>query len=95
MDVELRVIEGQPHGKALHFAQGEFVIGRGPECHVRPNSAWVGRQHCLLRVTGDSALIRDLGSDAGTLVNGNRIIGERQLKVGDRLQVGPVVLEMR
>ncbi len=95
MDVELLVIEGQPRGKALHFAPGEFLFGHGPECAVRANSAWVSRQHCLLRVTDDAASVRDLGSNTGTLVNGSLVVGERPLAVGDRLQVGSVVLEMR
>jgi pSer/pThr/pTyr-binding forkhead associated (FHA) protein len=95
MDVELLVVEGQPRGKALHFPPGEFLFGRGPECHVRSNSDWINRQHCLLRVTSDTASIRDLGSSTGTLVNGRRVVGEQTLTVGDRLQLGPVVLEMR
>jgi pSer/pThr/pTyr-binding forkhead associated (FHA) protein len=95
MDVELLVVQGRPRGKALHFPPGEFLFGSGPECAVRPNSAWVSRQHCLLRVTPEAATVCDLGSSTGTLVNGRRVVGERPLAVGDRLQVGPVVLEMR
>jgi pSer/pThr/pTyr-binding forkhead associated (FHA) protein len=95
MDVELFVVQGEPRGKALHFPLGEFVFGRGPECHVRPNSAWVSRQHCMLCVTGEGAMVRDLGSSTGTLINGSRVIGQRALTAGDRLQLGPVVLEMR
>jgi pSer/pThr/pTyr-binding forkhead associated (FHA) protein len=95
MEVQLLVVQGEPRGKALHFPPGEFVFGRGPECHVRPNSAWVGRQHCLLRVTEEGAVVRDLGSSSGTLINGCRVVGERALTAGDRLQLGPVVLQMR
>ena len=95
MEVQLLVVQGEPRGKAFHFPPGEFVFGRGPECHVRPNSAWVSRQHCMLRVTDDGALVRDLGSSTGTLVNGLRVVGERVLSAGDRLHLGPVVLEMR
>ena len=95
MDVEFLVVHGQPRGKTLHFPPGDVLIGHGPECHIRPNSAWVSRQHCLLRVTTDGALVRDLGSDAGTLVNGHLVVGECRLSVGDQVQVGPVALEVR
>jgi S-DNA-T family DNA segregation ATPase FtsK/SpoIIIE len=95
MEVEFLVVQGQPRGKSLHFPPGDFVVGRGPECHIRPNTAYVNRQHCLLRVTRDGALLRDLGSSTGTLVNGRLVVGERLLNVGDRVQLGPVVLEMR
>jgi pSer/pThr/pTyr-binding forkhead associated (FHA) protein len=94
MEVEVRVVHGQPQGMCLPFPHGEFVIGRGPECHVRSTSAWVSRQHCLLRVTGDAVHLRDLGSSTGTLVNGVRVIGEQRLAHGDQIQVGPLVLQV-
>ncbi len=94
MRVKLLVVHGRPQGKSLLFPCGEFMFGRGEECHVRPNSDWVSRQHCLLRVTGEGVHLRDLGSRNGTLVNGARLKGERRLENGDRLQVGPLVFEL-
>jgi len=88
------VVQGKARGQYLRFPRGEFMFGRGPECHVRPNSEWVSRQHCLLRVTDECALIRDLGSTNGTVVNGARVVGERRLEAGDQLQLGPLVLEV-
>lgn len=94
MDVEMLVVQGRPHGKHLRFHDGEFVFGRGPECHIRPNSEWVSRQHCMLRVSNAGAIIRDLGSTNGTLVNGTRIVGDCCLNPGDTLQVGPLVFQV-
>jgi pSer/pThr/pTyr-binding forkhead associated (FHA) protein len=94
MDVQMLVVQGKARGQYLRFPRGEFVFGRGPECHVRPNSEWVSRQHCMLRVTRDGALIRDLGSTNGTVINGTRVLGERRLEQGDQLQLGPLVLEV-
>jgi hypothetical protein len=95
MDVQLLIVRGKPQGKSLSFPPGEFVFGCGAECHVRSNTAWINRQHCLLRVTHNTVYLRDLGSSTGTLVNGCRLVGERQLWAGDRIQLGPVVLEMQ
>ncbi len=92
--VKLLVVRGQPQGKCLLFSCGEFVFGRGSECHIRPNSELVSRQHCLLRVTAESVSLQDLGSSNGTLVNGKRLIGERALSHGDLLQIGPLVFEV-
>jgi pSer/pThr/pTyr-binding forkhead associated (FHA) protein len=92
MRAQLLVVQGRPRGKCLTFPRGEFVFGRGPECHVRPDSPSVSRQHCLLRVETDSVSIRDLMSTNGTLVNGTRLLGERLLEEGDRVQIGPLVL---
>src|SRR5262249_14810060 len=72
----LLVVRGQQRGMYLAFPPGEFIIGRGSECHIRTSSVWVSRQHCSLRVARNAAQIRDLGSTNGTLVNGVRLIGE-------------------
>ncbi len=94
MNVQLRVLEGRPQGKCILFPTGEYFFGRGTECHIQPNSDWVSRQHCLLRVAAEGAWLRDLGSRNGTLVNGERVKGERPLEEGDQLQVGPLVFEV-
>lgn len=95
MDVQLVVIKGNPRGRTLSFGPGEYLVGRGPECHIRPDSEWVSRQHCLLSVALDRILLKDLGSTNGTLVNGQRLIGERELVHSDTIQVGPLVFQMR
>ncbi len=94
MTIRLRIVHGRPNGKQLFFDRGEYLFGRGVECHVRPNSEWVSRQHCILRVTPDAAWIRDLASCSGTLVNGVRVTQEQALSQGDMVEVGPLVFEV-
>ncbi len=94
MIVKLHVVHGRPAGKTLRFGPGDYYLGRGPECQVRFNSDWVSRQHCVLRVTGEGALLRDLGSRNGTLVNGRLCEEERSLNTGDLIQVGPIVFRI-
>ena len=94
MNVRLRVVQGRPMGKTIYFPPGEYVIGRGDECHVRPNSTWVSRQHCLLRVKVEGVFLRDLGSRNGTLVNGARLLEECSLNHGDELHIGPLVFRV-
>jgi pSer/pThr/pTyr-binding forkhead associated (FHA) protein len=93
--IRLRVVQGQPAGKTLAFPRGEYYFGRGAECQVRPNSDWVSRQHCLLRVTVEGAYLCDLGSRNGTLVNGVLLLEERRLRDGDQIQIGPLVFEVQ
>jgi len=95
MTLRLRIVQGRPHGQQLCFTQGEYLFGRGAECQVRPNSEWVSRQHCLLRVTADAAWIRDLGSLNGTLLNGVRLLAEHGLCSGDRVEIGPLIFEVQ
>jgi hypothetical protein len=92
--MKMKVVQGKPNGSYIDFPDGEFLIGRGPECHIRPKSRSISRQHCLVTVNGPNVRVRDLGSTSGTVVNGRRIVEECALKVGDFLQVGSLVLEM-
>jgi pSer/pThr/pTyr-binding forkhead associated (FHA) protein len=92
--VSLLLLRGQPRGKRLYFPPGEYIIGRGPECYVRPNSELVSRQHCLIRVGEHFASIADLGSRNGTLLNGVLVAAETWLKHGDELQIGPLVFQI-
>src|SRR4051812_13158460 len=94
MSIKMKVVQGKPHGSFLEFPEGEFVVGRGPECQIRPNSELVSRQHCLLRVRGQIVVVRDLGSTNGTLVNGKRLMDECELGEGDTIQLGPLVLQV-
>ena len=95
MEVKLLVVHGRPERKSLVFPRGSYVFGRGAECHIRPNSEWVSRQHCQLLVTTETATIRDLGSRNGTLINGERVLGTRDLADGDQIQIGPLVFEVK
>jgi pSer/pThr/pTyr-binding forkhead associated (FHA) protein len=95
MALKLLVVQGRPKGKHLHFPPGEYIFGRGAECHVRPKCDWVSRQHCLLRVTAQGGFLRDLSSRNGTLVNGVRILDEIELHENDTIEIGPLVFEVQ
>ena len=92
--LRLLVLRGEQRGRLLSFRPGVVLIGHGPECHVRSRSELVSRQHCLLHAGPRGALVRDLGSANGTLVNGRRLLGDRTLRDGDRIQLGPLVLQV-
>lgn len=64
-------------------------IGRAPTCEVQLHSAEVSRYHC--RIVLDSLPVRvvDDGSLNRTFVNGLIIDGERPLRDGDVLRIGP------
>lgn len=94
MHLRMKVVRGKPQGHCLSFPVGEYMFGRGPECDVRPNSDLVSRQHCLVRVSSEGVIVRDLASRNGTLVNGQLLVGERQLGHGDTVQIGPLLLEV-
>ncbi|RMG12843.1 MAG: FHA domain-containing protein [Planctomycetota bacterium] len=66
-----------------------FSIGRSKERDLTIPSQRVSRQHAEIVWKQGRAVLRDLGSQNGTLVNGKRIKGEHSLRDGDELEFGP------
>ena len=95
MDVKLVVIGGKAAGRVIPVDGPEFVIGRSEECQLRPRSDMVSRRHCSILQSEGSVVIRDFGSRNGTTINGEPVKGQRELKSGDRLGVGPLEFEVQ
>jgi predicted component of type VI protein secretion system len=94
MDLKLKVLEGKNAGQEISVNGKKFFIGRAEDCHLRPGSDLISRHHCVLLVEDGYIGIRDFGSKNGTYVNDERVAGERELKAGDRLTVGPLRFEI-
>jgi predicted component of type VI protein secretion system len=95
MSIWMTIIRGSSaRGRFLHFHEGDYVVGRDPDCRVQLNNRFVSRRHCRLSIRQDGVMVRDLGSTNGTLVNGERVADEVHLQIGDSLQLGAVVLQL-
>jgi len=68
--------------------QEEFLIGRSMACQLPLDDPLVSRNHAALRVAAGAVFIEDLGSRNGVKVNGDRIVGKRDLSHGDRVNIG-------
>lgn len=95
MELRLKVVGGKQAGQEILIGGPKFLIGRGEECQLRPNSEAVSRQHCVLQVEDGRATVCDLGSRNGTLVNDQRVEGRYTLKTGDRLTIGQLRFEVQ
>ncbi len=94
MDLKLKVLEGKHAGQQIAVKAPKFLIGRAEDCHLRPGSELISRHHCALMVEEGYIAVRDFGSKNGTYVNEERVIGEREIKNGDRLTVGALRFEV-
>src|ERR1700679_3468930 len=72
----------------LELPVGEFVVGRSTECQLSLDDPLVSRRHAVLRVRRDGVSVQDFGSRNGVLVNGVKIVGERELAAGDKGSIG-------
>jgi len=81
---------GKMEGKAIPITLSQFVIGRDPQCHLRPASPIISKRHCAVLVRGDKVFVRDFESTNGTFVNDQPVKGEVELQNADVLKVGPI-----
>ena len=95
MELTLKVVSGKHAGQKLRIPTPKFLIGRGEDCHLRPNSDLVSRHHCILFVGASGAAVRDLNSRNGTFVNDERITADTPLRSGDVLKIGQLTFEVR
>jgi pSer/pThr/pTyr-binding forkhead associated (FHA) protein len=94
MLVRLKILHGSNAGKEIKIPAPKCLIGRGDDCHLRPQSDAVSRQHCTIITTDTEVVVRDLSSRNGTYVNGERVGEESVLLTGDVLRVGPLEFEL-
>jgi predicted component of type VI protein secretion system len=81
---------GKTEGKVIPITLAQFVIGRDPQCHLRPASPVISKRHCALLIRDDKAYVRDFESTNGTFVNDQPVKGEVELSHSDSLKVGPL-----
>jgi len=67
----------------------ETVLGSGGDCGIVVEGKKVSAKHASIALGPTGHLIRDLGSQVGTLVNGVEV-SERELANGDTIQLGEV-----
>src|ERR1700680_1138138 len=86
---------GKQEGKTLEIKLPQFLVGRDPQCHLRPASALISKRHCVLIQREEKAFIRDFDSTNGLSVNDEPVKGERELHDGDQLKIGPIEFKVR
>ena len=72
----------------VDLAPGEFLIGRSPSCNLTLEDPLVSRKHARILTTESGAVLDDLGSRNGTLVNGEPVFEGHRLANRDRIRVG-------
>jgi serine/threonine protein kinase len=64
-----------------------LVIGRGADTTTKLKDPEVSRRHCQIQQDGNTVVLTDIGSAAGTVVNGNKVT-RHVLKSGDIIHIG-------
>ncbi|NSW53886.1 MAG: FHA domain-containing protein [Anaerolineae bacterium] len=75
----LRYRQGSAPWQEFQLVNGEQVLGRSSEAHLRIPSGTISRQHARLFVQEGQVWITDLASKNGITINGQRIAPERPM----------------
>ena len=86
---------GKQQGQSLEIKAAQFLVGRDPQCQLRPASPLISKRHCAILQRDGKAFLRDFGSTNGTFVNDERVEGERELRHDDLLKIGPIEFAVR
>lgn len=81
---------GKSEGKAIPITLAQFLIGRDPQCNLRPASPMISKRHCAVLTKNGKVFVRDFDSTNGTFVNDEQVKQERALANDDILKVGPL-----
>ncbi len=74
---------------------GPTVLGRDDECDIAISSAKVSRRHLEITFDEDRAIVKDLGTMNGTLVNDRVLADPMELRDGDQVKFGDVTATYR
>lgn len=86
----LLVTQGPWTGTLIPMKATQFLIGRGPHCHLRPTSTQIEDCHCSIAAREGRFFLCDRRSLTGTFLNDRQIFGKVELLDQDSLRVGPL-----
>jgi len=83
-----RILLATPEGQQVVELRDHNSLGRHPSNTIQLLDKIVSKEHCILERRPNGFTLRDLGSLNGTYINGERVVGEQDLKHGDDIALG-------
>jgi hypothetical protein len=77
------------------FNMDEVRIGRSEDNEVQIDNLALSRYHASIEHVAGVHVIKDFGSQNGTFVGGERVVGRRALNDGDRIGIGKYTIVFR
>jgi hypothetical protein len=83
------VVEGPRELRGVKLLlSGPIVIGRSADADLVISDDFVSSIHAKVLPDGDSAIVEDLGSTNGTMVNGQPVTRPLKVREGDMIELG-------
>ncbi len=93
--IQLEVWRGDALVEATTLSQDVIKIGRLSSSHIRLEDDTVARMHAVIEVGDRGLRVVDLGSTAGTQLNGTLVEKSAAMHEGDALSCGPYQVRVR
>jgi hypothetical protein len=74
-------------GQVIPLPDGTTTIGRSRRCNINLRSPVVSKLHAVIECCSGTCMLRN-ESSKGTIINGDKLEGTRQLMPGDEIQIG-------
>lgn len=97
----LVVVSGRRTGSFFRLDRPRTLIGRSRRVQIYVDDPKVGGEHASIRCERTEPggrghfVLRDLDSETGTYLNGERVIAMRVLQDGDEIKVGETILTFK
>jgi two-component system, NtrC family, sensor kinase len=87
----LLVLQGPDKGRRYELPDVSATLGRESR-QIPITDHTVSRRHCQLEPTSGKWILKDLGSSNGTYVNGLKVNGMQELRLGDQIRIGRTLM---
>ena len=81
-------LTGEHVERVYELSDEQVIIGRRDDCAISLTGNTISRRHAQIRHTDGAYYLTDLGSTNGTMLNGEILVGEEQLRDRDEIGVG-------
>lgn len=90
---ELQILSPDGNSRSIPLEGERVSLGRSNTAELSfPDDTGLSRQHLVIEREADGWWIRDMGSKNGTVVNGLKLTERVELKAGDRITAGHLIL---
>lgn len=87
-------MNGPLQARVIEIPSPVCVLGRDPNASVHLEEESVSKQHARLTCENGRFVIEDLESSNGTFLNGRRIHAATEIRAGDLIRLGAVILKL-
>ncbi len=84
-------MSGAGQGKVQDYTQSPVSLGTAPGCDLKFDPSWdksVSGRHAFIEWVNDEWIVRDAGSQHGTLINGKRLDSSQPIGDGIEIELG-------